>query len=173
MKHCNLCDLPFSQCAHGLAKRNRRSSPVVGPAKRAKSKGELKKPTKERRLTAQEERKLPSVLRGARVVAGASKPEGVKATCSGCGRRPRYGRFARCQTCLRSIGALDCVRCGRTFMPPSETKRRKRTCPTCRSSRSSAYAVGSMGAPTLGNVDSEDLSSGPSTPVGVAPRGLG
>lgn len=148
MSYCDLCDLAFSQCAHGLEKRQRTLANKA-KAKQRKTAAPPKKQNtqKERPLTAKQQGKLPAVLQGVSVVrpqpGPAPKP---RRKCVNCGRKP-FGRYNVCADCLRAQGGRECLRCGRLFRPPAGSRKAKR-CGTC--GGKVAYETLTMGAPSLG-----------------------
>ena len=144
-RHCDLCDLPFGQCAHGLAARQRGAS-RTSAGSLAKTKPPSKT-RKERQLSAKQKARLPVVLQGVKVVKvnpteGATKRPG----CVTCGQR-RFGRYNVCADCLKKQGGRECVRCGRLFRPKGSSQD-ARKCGTCNGK--AAYTVAIMGAPGLG-----------------------
>lgn len=146
-KHCELCDLPFWQCAHGLQKRQRRAATKARKQQASKKMKAPSGPPKERSLSNAERAKLPEVLRGVQVVQVGSADSAVKRPgCVTCGRS-RFGRYNVCAKCLRKQGGRECVRCGRLFRPPPGSKK-ARNCGTCHGKM--AYVVTTMGAPSLG-----------------------
>lgn len=146
-KHCDLCDLPFSQCAHGLQKRQRRAAQKVRKKQSAQKVKAPPSPPRERSLSNAERAKLPAVLMGTRVVQVGPKDSAVqRPRCVTCGRS-RFGRYNVCAKCLKKQGGRECVRCGRLFRPPPGSKK-ARKCGTCHGKM--AYVVTTMGAPSLG-----------------------
>lgn len=145
-KQCHLCDLPFSQCAHGLEKRQRRAA---GKARKKRVATRAKTPpkqTKERSLSNAERGKLPTVLQGVPVVQVTPKTKAQqKPGCVTCGH-PRFSRYNVCAKCLRKQGGKECTRCGKLFRPKPGTKGKR--CGMCNGKR--AYVVTTMGAPSLG-----------------------
>lgn len=145
-KHCDLCDLPSSQCAHGLEKRQRRA---VKKARKKQATQRVKappKPPKERLLSNAERAKLPTVLQGVPVVQVTPKTKAQqKPRCVTCGQ-PRFSRYNVCAKCLRKQGGKECTRCGKLFRPKPGTKGKR--CGMCSGKR--AYVVTTMGAPSLG-----------------------
>ena len=129
-KHCELCDLPLAQCAHGLAPR---------PAKTQRPQGKKK-------------------ARGAaRPVKGSGGSTGVPGrgtvrVCAECGERARYGRYRLCLPCGIRAGFRVCASCGRYFQPEAPVKAKKKAkCKTCKKGRGgSVWVSGSAGAPSLG-----------------------
>lgn len=146
-KHCDLCDLPFSQCAHGLQKRQRRAAKKTRKQQASKKVKAPLGPPKERVLSEAERAKLPAVLMGTRVVqVGPKDSAATRPGCVTCGRS-RFGRYNVCAKCLKKQGGRECVRCGRLFRPPPGSKK-ARKCGTCHGKM--AYVVTTMGAPSLG-----------------------
>lgn len=150
-KHCDLCDLPFAQCAHGLDKRQRRAARKAAKShvtKSSRKSSRASKPPKERQLSSAEQAKLPAVLQGAKVVRISPKADPTKRSgCVECGQR-RFSRYNICASCLRKQGGRECVRCGRLFRPPPGSKK-ARKCGTCHGKV--AYTTTTMGAPSLGH----------------------
>lgn len=141
-KHCYVCDLPFSQCAHGLEKGQRRV------AKKVRKKPAVKKtkPPQERSLSTAERDSLPYVLQGVPVVRVSPKAKPTrKPGCVVCGLA-RFSRYNVCAKCLRKQGGKACTRCGKLFRPKPGTKGKR--CGTCSGNR--AYAITTMGAASLG-----------------------
>lgn len=147
-KHCDLCDLPFSQCAHGLEQRQCRAAKKARRKQAAKNKKRqpAPKPPKERPLSTAERAKLPSVLQGVPVVQVTPQVKKSKrAGCVVCGKA-RFSRYNVCAKCLRNQGGKECTRCGRLFRPKPGTKGKR--CGTCSGRR--AYVTNTLGAPSLG-----------------------
>lgn len=152
-RHCDLCDLPFAQCAHGLARRQRRAETKAKAKAKAKKaqqkslKGQPPKPASRRLLSQKQREQLPEVLHGLSVVAAPPAAPKTRRKCVTCGRKARFGRYNVCATCLRAEGGRECTRCGRLFRPPAGSKAAKR-CGTC--SGKGAYTITTMGAPGSG-----------------------
>lgn len=146
-QHCDLCNLPFAQCAHGLARRQRRAEAKAKKTAQKAQKSQPAKPVSQRLVSQKQREQLPEVLQGVPVVAAQPAASKIRRKCATCGRRSRFGRYSVCATCLRAQGGRECTRCGRLFRPPAGSKAAKR-CGTCSGKR--AYTVTTMGAPGLG-----------------------
>lgn len=125
-RQCELCDLPFSQCEHGLAKRKRRTEnrrrKTVAKAKSSK----------------------------AQIALGKSKKK-APAPCASCGRKARHKRFRHCLPCGKRLGYVRvCSRCGQAYKAEHAVGKKNR-CPGCRKSKGgSVWTVASAGSPGLG-----------------------
>lgn len=149
-RHCDLCDLPFEQCAHGLARRERRAATKAKKkAKQSDEATKARKAAKPQHLVSGKRREqLPEVLRGVPVVRAQPSTAKGKRKCVKC-QRSRYGRYNVCARCLRAEGGRQCVRCGRLFRPSAQAKDAKK-CGSCSGRNVRAWVVTTMGAPGLG-----------------------
>ena len=148
-RHCDLCDLPFAQCAHGLARRQRRAETKAKKKKQQRQKtsqGQASKAPTQRLVSQKQQERLPEVLHGVTVVAAQPTTSKTPRKCVACGHRARFGRYNVCATCLRARGGRECTGCGRLFRPPAGWKAAKR-CGTC--GGKSAYTITTLGAPGL------------------------
>ena len=141
---CDLCDLPLSQCVHGV--RTPETLPKTAAAKRATA--AKRKPAKQKFVS----RPIDSVVSS--ISAGPSKVELPKATavCTKCRKRPRYGKFALCRSCALRDGAVACRTCGTVFRPKATvTSKKKPRCGACSSSKGKdVYVTAQAGSPGLG-----------------------
>lgn len=146
-RHCDLCDLPFEQCAHGLARRQRRVETKAKQGRR-KAPGGAKSPIpRGQRLVSKKRREqLPEVLKGVPVVR--AQPTKSTKKCVKCGAR-RYRAYIVCAKCLRARGGRECSRCGKLFRPPARANDAKK-CTSCSGRTVRAYEVTTAGAPGLG-----------------------
>lgn len=123
--YCELCDLPRTQCQHGLADRHRQAaeSAVRGGTTAMGQKQDASSATRTRK-------------------------------CNRCGKRKRQGRFGMCTGCLLKNGAKMCSQCKKAFKADDTAAGKKPICPSCRKKRKrgkgSVWTVASAGAPTLG-----------------------
>ena len=146
-RHCDVCDPPFEQCAHGLARRQQRAEPKAKPT-RNKAFGPAKPSTLrgQRLVSKKRGEKLPEVLKGMPVVR--AQPTKSTKKCVKCGAR-RYRAYQVCAKCLRARGGRECSRCGKLFRPPARAKETKK-CPSCSGRTARVYEVTTAGSPGLG-----------------------
>lgn len=121
---CELCDLPWNQCIHGLESRKQGA-------------GTKSKPASSR----------PTTSGTAKARAFPKRPD----KCTRCGKKSPLGRYWMCSDCLLKSGATKCGKCNKAFKPEAGYVARRPRCRSCRKrAGGSVWIVGSAGSPGLG-----------------------
>lgn len=146
-RRCGLCDLPFTQCAHGYERKKARAAKKAeavarrGTARVADTTaGEAKR--KKRTKKAQD-------LTAGTSTSRTSPPDA--APCTRCRRHPRYRRYRLCRACWVAAGWVMCRRCRQHFAP-GPGRRLEAICNRCvrKGGGGSVWITASAGAPGLG-----------------------